>query len=67
MCCCPVEVFQVLISVFGKMGIMSIMSIMSIHFKLNLGIIFMVLDKNLNYVADKTINAGNTASTGCNY
>ena len=46
---------------------MSIMSIMSIHFKLNLGIIFMVLDKNLNYVANKTINAGNTASTGCNY
>ena len=40
---------------------------LAVHFKLNLGIIFMVQDKNLNCVADKTINAGNTASTGCNY
>ena len=59
------EVFQVLISVFGKMSIKC--NKLAVHFKLNLGIIFMVLDKNLNYVADKTINAGNTASTDCNY
>ena len=59
------EVFQVLISVFGKMSIKC--NKLAVHFKFNLGIIFMVLDKNVTYVADKTINAGNTASTGCNY
>ena len=37
------------------------------HFKLSLDMIFVLLCKYLKCAADKTTDAGHTASTDCNY
>ena len=37
------------------------------HFKSTLDMIFVVSYKELNWVPDKTFNAGHTASTNCNF
>ena len=39
---------------------------LAVHFKLTLGMIFVVLYKYLNCVNDKTIDNGHTTSTDCN-
>ena len=40
---------------------------LAVHFKLTLDMIFAVLCKQLNCIADKTIDARHTASTDCNF